>query len=65
MHFAAFNGLGWQYKLANGFYTGAARQAWHHMPPRVKSGIVGAFAGVRRGDARVLEVIVDATIIPV
>ena len=21
MHFAAFNGLGWQYKLANGFYT--------------------------------------------
>ena len=46
MHFAAFNGLGWQYKLANGFYTGAARQAWHHMPPRVKSGLVGAVAVV-------------------
>ena len=54
MHFAAFNGLGWQYKLANGFYTGAARQAWHHMPPRVKSGIVGAFAVVCAAVMRVL-----------
>ena len=54
MHFAAFNGLGWQYKLANGFYTGAARQAWHHMPPRVKSGLVGAFAVVCAAVMRVM-----------
>ena len=27
MHFAAFNGMGTQYKLARGFYTGAAQQA--------------------------------------
>ena len=40
--------------MANGFYTGAARQAWHHMPPRVKSGLVGAFAVVCAAVMRVL-----------
>ena len=54
MHFAAFNGMGTQYKLTRGFYTGAARQAWHHMPPRVKSGLVGAALTVVAAIAYVL-----------
>lgn len=32
MHMAAFHGLGFRYKLLNGFYKTAARQALHHMP---------------------------------
>ena len=36
MHFEAYNGLGFFYKLQNGYYSGAARQAWAHMPNHVK-----------------------------
>ena len=56
MHFAAFNGLGWQRKLANSFYTGA-RAERGTMPPRVEW-LVGAVAvvlpvmGVLLGDHR-------------
>ena len=44
---SAFNGLGWQYKLANGFYTGAARQRHHMLAARQ----VGHCGCVRRGAA--------------
>ena len=41
MHFAAYNGMGVKYKLFNGFYTGAAKMAWTHMPKRVRNVMVG------------------------
>lgn len=41
MHFAAYNGMGIKYKLLNGFYTGAARMAWTHMPKRIRNIMIG------------------------
>jgi len=41
MHFAAYNALGFRYKLTMGFYSGVARMAWTHMPARIKLGLVG------------------------
>ena len=51
MHFAAFNGLGWQYKLANGFYTGAARQAWEGLDALMQEVrcALGFFGGAHGG----------------
>ena len=36
MHFAAYNGLGLGFKLRNNFYGNAVRQAWTHMPAKIK-----------------------------
>ena len=56
MHFGAFNGMGLGYKCRHGFYSGAARQAWAHMPPRARLAVAGiglsvlsalAYAGLR------------------
>jgi hypothetical protein len=54
MHFAAFNGLGFRYKLKSGFYLGALRQAWSHMPTGARMaaasvGILGLSVLVTRG----------------
>ena len=38
MHFAAYNALGFRYKLTMGFYSGVARMAWTHMPARICDG---------------------------
>ena len=45
MHFAAYNGLGFRYKLAKGFYSGAAHQAWTHMPQRVRTAAIVVLGG--------------------
>jgi len=55
MHFAAFNGLGLRYKLANGYYSGAARQALHHMPKWMLGAALVAVVGVAAGVARALR----------
>ena len=44
MHFEAYNGMGLGYKLSNGFYSGAAKQAWTHMPAKVRTGFKCAAA---------------------
>ena len=44
MHIAAYNGLGMRFKLKHGFYQGAAKQAWAHMPDAVKTGMTLAGA---------------------
>lgn len=44
MHFAAFHGLGARYKLANGYYSGAARQVWAHIPATAFRNVVVAVA---------------------
>ena len=49
MHFAAYNGLGFRYKLSQGFYTGAAKQAWTHMPARVRAALAGSALSVLLG----------------
>ena len=46
LHFEAFNGLGVSYKLWNGFYQDAARQAWAHMPRRARVAVVAMVAAV-------------------
>ena len=46
MHFEAFNGLGIAYKLRHGFYSGAARQAWAHMPRNVRMAGLGVVTGL-------------------
>ena len=39
MHFEAFNALGFWYKLKNGFFSGAAKQAWTHLPPKLRMAV--------------------------
>ena len=39
MHFEAFNALGMWYKLKMGFFSGAAKQAWTHLPPRLRMAV--------------------------
>eukprot|EP01084_Bolivina_argentea_P276850 472484_1 len=46
MHFAAYNGMGIQYKLQQGYYQKTAKQAWKHIPFNVKWCIVGGIVGV-------------------
>jgi hypothetical protein len=57
MHMEAFHGLGYMYKLKNGYYPNAANMAWTHMPKKVKTGLIvgvpvvlalGIFAARRR-----------------
>ena len=44
MHFAAYNGLGFVYKLRTNFYGNAVKQAWTHMPAKVKYPMAAALA---------------------
>ena len=46
MHFEAYNGMGFMYKLRTGFYQGAVKQAWTHMPAKVKYPMAAALVGV-------------------
>ena len=46
MHFAAYNGLGVGFKLRHNFYGNAVRQAWTHMPAKVKYPMAMAVAAV-------------------
>ena len=46
MHFAAYNGLGIKFKLAHNYYGNAVRQAWTHMPAKVKYPMAMAVAAV-------------------
>ena len=46
MHFKAFNSLGFRYKLFNGFYSGAVRMMWTHMPPLIRNTFLGSVFGV-------------------
>ena len=39
MHFEAYNGMGFMYKLKKGYFSGAVKQMWAHMPSKVKYGI--------------------------
>ena len=46
MHFKAFNGMGLTYKLTRGFYTGAVRMMWTHMPKPIRAVFAGSVVGV-------------------
>ena len=60
MHFTAYNGMGIGFKIKNNFYGNAVKQAWTHMPAKVKypmavtlaavltAGLMGVRAGMRR-----------------
>ena len=45
MHFKAFNSLGIRYKVFNGFYMGALRMMWKHMPPLIRNTFLGGVLG--------------------
>ena len=51
MHFAAYGGLGFAFKVRNGFYSGAAKQAWTHLPARIRLSFLGILAAVTSGIA--------------
>ena len=44
MHFEAYNKLGFGFKWSQSFYSRAAKQAWTHMPARVKLTAVASLA---------------------
>ena len=39
MHFEAYNGMGFMYKVKKGYFSAAVKQMWAHMPSKVKYGI--------------------------
>ena len=45
MHFAAYNALGLGFKLRNNFYGNAVRQAWTHMPAKIKYPMAAILVG--------------------
>lgn len=46
MHFAAYNGMGIIFKIKQNYYGNAVKQAWTHMPAKVKYPMAAALVSV-------------------